>query len=342
MEAGDDILGLQNQLPGFQRVMVSTYNGYNIQWSSWDQLILPADPLITNVHDSTSRIVANISEIMTDMADNHKEAWEALISAAEKYRRKTGNDIVMITAYKSKVLNNYSYTAHGSGVLLEATQRYIDDITVVHKTTAYTSPMPINKATKETAGARQNSYSKSYPSIYGKEGFSMLEDNERAKMGPQGQVPDPLPHIDAPEEEDYDYKESQLHKADTVPSDSTGLFVMDEDSNGQDCEPFFESDQEESTDDGSLTEDAPGQPFPQRNLQQYAKSLPVTVPVWGFKEKRQSNKSPDDEGGKFPSPDLDRIAASMRALAHDTSQPFGDLPRPRLNTGDFHTKYRKY
>ncbi|XP_069803702.1 proline-rich AKT1 substrate 1 isoform X2 [Dendropsophus ebraccatus] len=280
---------------------------------------------------------------MTDMADNHKEAWEALISAAEKYRRKTGNEIVMITAYKSKMLASYSHTLHGSGVLLEATQRYIDDIAIVHKTTAYTSPMPINKAAKETAGARQNSYSKSYPSIYGKEGFSVAEDNERAKVGPQSQAPDQRPHIDAPDEEDYDYKESQLQKAtDTVPSDSTGLFVMDEDSNSQDCEPFFESDQEESTDDGSLTEDAPGNPPPQRNLQQYAKSLPVTVPVWGFKEKRQSNKSSDDEGGKFPSPDLDRIAASMRALAHDTSQPFGDLPRPRLNTGDFHTKYRKY
>ncbi|XP_044134066.1 proline-rich AKT1 substrate 1 [Bufo gargarizans] len=279
---------------------------------------------------------------MTDMADNHKEAWEALINSAEKYRRQTGNDIVLITAYKSKMLTNYAYTVHGSGVLLEATQRYLDDIAVVHKTTAYTSPMPMNKATKETAGGRQDSYSKSYPSIYGKEGFSVLEDNERAKLGSQSQMPDQLPHLDAPDEDDYDYKDSQLLKADNISSDATGLFVMDEDSNSQDCEPFFESDPEESTDDGSLTEDAPGHPASQRNLQQYAKSLPVTVPVWGFKEKRQANKSSDDEGGKFPSPDLDRIAASMRALAHDTTQPFGDLPRPRLNTGDFQAKYRKY
>ncbi|XP_075696319.1 proline-rich AKT1 substrate 1 [Rhinoderma darwinii] len=280
---------------------------------------------------------------MTDMADNHKESWEVLINAAEQYRRQTGNDIVLITAYKSKMLTNYAYTVHGNGVLLEATQRYLDDIAVVHKTTALTSPLPINKANKETAGGRQNSYSKSYPSIYGNEGISMLEDNDRANLGPQIQGPETLPQLDAPDDEDYDYKESQLHKAtDTVPSDSTGLFVMDEDSNSQDCEPFFESDQEESTDDGSLTDDAPGHLVPQRSLQQYAKSLPVTVPVWGFKEKRQANKSSDEEGGKFPSPDLDRIAASMRALAHDTTQPFGDLPRPRLNTGDFHIKYRKY
>ncbi|KAM4015644.1 proline-rich AKT1 substrate 1 [Anomaloglossus baeobatrachus] len=281
---------------------------------------------------------------MSDMVDNHKEAWEALITAADKYRRQTGNDIVLITAYKPKLFTGYGYTVHGSGVLLEATQRYIEDITVVHKTTAYTSPMPINKATKEGAGGR-NSYSKSYPSIYGKEGFSALEDNERAKQGPQTLMPEQLPNLASPDEDyDDDYKEGPLIRAtDNAPSDTTGLFLMDEDSNSQDCEPFFESDQEESTDDGSLTEDAPGQlPPPHRNIQQYAKSLPVTVPVWGFKEKRQTNRPVDEEGGKPPSPDLDRIAASMRALAHDNSQPFGDLPRPRLNTGDFQTKYRKY
>ncbi|XP_066463319.1 proline-rich AKT1 substrate 1 [Eleutherodactylus coqui] len=280
---------------------------------------------------------------MTDMADNHKEAWEALISASEKYRRQTGNDIVLITAYKSKMLTNFEYAVHGSGVLLEASQRYIDDIAVVHKTTAFTSPLPINKAVMETSGGRQNSYSKSYPSIYGKEGFSVTEDNERAKQGPHSEVPDQIPQLDTPEDEDYDFKEGNLQKStDNAPSDSTGMFVMDEDSNSQDCEPFFESDPEESTDDGSMTEDAPGHPISKRNIQQYAKSLPVTVPVWGFKEKRQNNKSSDEEGGKFPSPDLDRIAASMRALAHDTTQPFGDLPRPRLNTGDFQIKYRKY
>ncbi|XP_077313282.1 proline-rich AKT1 substrate 1 [Lithobates pipiens] len=276
---------------------------------------------------------------MTDMADNHKEAWEALINAADKYRTQTGNDIVLITAYKTKFVPPYGYHVHGNGVLLEATQRYVDDIAVVHKTTAFTSPLPISKTSTEATSGRQNSYSKSYPSIYGKDGFSTLEDNERPKTPVQ--LPELLPPLNPPEE-DYDYnKQSCLHKVDSVLSDSTGLFMMDEE-NHPDCEPFFDSDPEEGTDDGSLTEDAPGLPLQQRNLQQYAKSLPVTVPVWGFKEKRLTNKSSDDEGAKFPSPDLDRIAASMRALAHDNTQPFGDLPRPRLNTGDFQTKYRKY
>ncbi|KAM4703933.1 proline-rich AKT1 substrate 1 isoform 1-T2 [Rhinophrynus dorsalis] len=279
---------------------------------------------------------------MTDMADNHKDAWEALVNAAEGYRRQTGNDIVLITAYKPKLTSSFSYTLHGRGMLMEATQRYLDDIAVVHKTTAFTSPVPILKA-NDTSGGRQNSFSKSYPSIYGKDSFSSMEDNDRPKPVTQIQLPDQMPKLESREEEDYDYKQSHLDKAaELVPSDATGLFVMDEDSNSQDCEPFFESDQEESTDDGSLTEDAPGHQPPQRSYQQYAKSLPVTVPVWGFKEKRQNNKSSDEESGKFPSPDLDRIAASMRALAHDTTQPFGDLPRPRLNTGDFQTIYRKY
>ncbi|KAM4652557.1 proline-rich AKT1 substrate 1 isoform 1-T3 [Discoglossus pictus] len=277
---------------------------------------------------------------MTDMVDNHKEAWEALIGAAEKYRRQTGNDIVLITAYKPKLLSSFSYSTHGNGILLEAAQRYLDDITVVHKTTAYTNPVPISKKNEASSG-RQNSFSKSYPSIYGKESFSSIEDNDQSKPVPPFQIHDQVLKLEQ-EDDDYD-KDNHLDKPDHVPSDSTGLFVMDEDSNSQDCEPFFESDQEESTDDGSLNEDAPGHPPPQRSLQQYARSLPVTVPVWGFKENRLSNKSDDDEeGGKFPSPDLDRIAASMRALAHDTTQPFGDLPRPRLNTGDFQAVYRKY
>uniref|UniRef100_A0A803K3X4 AKT1 substrate 1 (proline-rich) n=1 Tax=Xenopus tropicalis TaxID=8364 RepID=A0A803K3X4_XENTR len=252
---------------------------------------------------------------MTDMADNHQEAWEVLVNAAEKYRRLTGNDIVLITAYKPKLLSSFEYSIHGSGMLLEATQRYLDDISVVHKTTAFTSPMPIY-TTNETSSGRQNSYSKSYPSIYGREGFSSVEDNDKPIPIIQNQMPDIMSKLEAQEdEEDYDYNKHLEKAGEHIPSDST---------------------------DGSLTDDVPGHPPPQRNYQQYAKSLPVTVPVWGFKEKRQQTKVSDDETSKFPSPDLDRIAASMRALTIDHSQPFGDLPRPRLNTGDFQTKYRKY
>uniref|UniRef100_A0A8C5MQ77 Proline-rich AKT1 substrate 1 N-terminal domain-containing protein n=1 Tax=Leptobrachium leishanense TaxID=445787 RepID=A0A8C5MQ77_9ANUR len=272
---------------------------------------------------------------MTDMTDNHREAWENLITAAERYRRQTGNEIVFITAYKPKSDPSYSYEVQGSGLLLEATQRYIEDITIVHKTTVFTSPIAIHTG-KDPPPAKQNSYSKSYPSIYG--GQDLFEDSNFAKPVPSNPPPDKTPML-GKDDEDYNRSSSFEKATERSPSASTGLFMMDEDSTSQDCEPFFDSDPE-SQEDGSLSEDVPG-PL-QRNIQQYAKSLPVTVPVWGFKEKHHENKSSDEETGRLPSPDLDRIAASMRALAHDNTQPFGDLPRPRLNTGDFQVNYRKY
>ncbi|XP_074793743.1 proline-rich AKT1 substrate 1 [Natator depressus] len=75
---------------------------------------------------------------MTGMADNHRESWAGLIAEAERYRRRTGNEVVLITAYRAPQPGGFAYTQHGCGALGDATRRYLEDIAVVHKTTAFT------------------------------------------------------------------------------------------------------------------------------------------------------------------------------------------------------------
>ncbi|XP_078511358.1 proline-rich AKT1 substrate 1 isoform X2 [Lissotriton helveticus] len=237
---------------------------------------------------------------MNNMADNHKECWDSLLHAAEQYRRQTGNDFVLITAYKPKLQTTFQYTSHGSGALSDAAQRYIEDIAVVHKTTVLTNPVSIRQANKEAAATDKDSYSKSYPSIYGRSGFSSEDEHLKPDTWLSGKTMEPEARLDESDEEDVnETKHSKTGELEN-PSDSTGMFVMDEDSTSQECEPFFESDQEESTDDGSLSEEVPGHPPPQSAFQQYAKSLPVSVPIWGFRAAQSHNhKSSDDESGKF-------------------------------------------
>ncbi|XP_005991035.1 proline-rich AKT1 substrate 1 [Latimeria chalumnae] len=283
----------------------------------------------------------------TDMVDNHQESWDAVVCAAEKYRKQTGNDIVLITAYKPKLQSNFVYCVHGTGTLSECAKQYLDDIAVVHKTSMLTNtPIPIPSGKKEAGEKGQDAYSQSYPSIYGRGGLASLEDQEPIKPLVSGFSVEE-------EEEEEEEEERKLSPADRLTNgrncnDMAGMFAMDEDSPSQDCEPFFESDAEESTDDGSLSEDIPARtrPFPQRTYQQYAKSLPVSVPIWSFKEHKPSKHLDEgDHEERLPSPDLEKIAASMKALVmnvSDGTEMFGDLPRPRLNTGDFQKPYRKF
>ncbi|XP_013930531.1 PREDICTED: proline-rich AKT1 substrate 1-like, partial [Thamnophis sirtalis] len=101
---------------------------------------------------------------MTDMADNHKETWVALVAAAEQYRSQTGNEIVLLTAFRAPPPGNYSYVQHGSGALADAVQRYLEDITVAHKTTAFT--YAAHPPSNLHPPPPQGSYSQSYPPTY--------------------------------------------------------------------------------------------------------------------------------------------------------------------------------
>ncbi|XP_067830480.1 proline-rich AKT1 substrate 1 [Heptranchias perlo] len=282
----------------------------------------------------------------TDMVDNHQESWDSLVCAVEKYRKQTGNDVVLLTAYRPKLQSNLAYALHGTGALSDATKQYLDDIAVFHKTSTYTSNViPVRggeKAAEEDADAAEDSFSKSYPSIYGKGGFS-TEDRGLTESGP---ATDCDPGVAESEETTASEIEREVDRCNL--NDPSAMFAMDEESTSQDCEPFFESDLDgESTDDGSLSEELPIRPqtFSQARCHQYAKSLPMSVPIWGFKDLKPKKLADGDNEERLPSPDLDKIAASMRALAMsvtDGTEMFGDLPRPRLNTGDFQKPYRKY
>ncbi|KAG8140412.1 putative AKT1 substrate 1 protein, partial [Naja naja] len=101
---------------------------------------------------------------MTDMGDNHKENWLALVAAAEQYRRQTGNEIVLLTAFQAPPPGNYSYVQHGSGALADAVQSYLKDIAMVHKTTAFTydARPPSNPHPPPPQGPYSQSYLPTY------------------------------------------------------------------------------------------------------------------------------------------------------------------------------------
>lgn len=281
---------------------------------------------------------------MTNMADNHKENWAALVTAAEQYQRQTGNEVVLLTAFRAPPPGGYGYAQHGSGALADAVQHYLEDIAVVHKTTAFTYVTRSSSAPRPSPA--HGTYSRSYPSTFVPD--EPAPHRTSTSQGPLLQASGG----EEPEDDDDDDDDGDRNTLTEVeqpggrehPSDTTGLFLMDEDSPSQEYEPFFDSDPE-STDDGSLSEEAPGQTAPPPLSHQYAKSLPVSVPIWGFKEQRQEMRSSDEENSKHSSPDLEKIAASMRALVlrvSDGTEMFGDLPRPRLNTSDFQKLQRKY
>ncbi|KAL4658299.1 proline-rich AKT1 substrate 1-like [Arapaima gigas] len=275
----------------------------------------------------------------------------------------------------------YSYHVWGQGALAEASRRYMDDIAVLHATsvlTAHRHTRPdLGVGGGASVGVESGSrgsyssdggtvspstrlYSQSYPSIYSAGGavgqvggHNAIGERERERTAIK-EISSIREHPEGGEEEDDDDDddEDDMESRRGNLNETAGVFSMDEDSISRDCEPFFESDGEEESTDGSLSEEAPpparglamGQLSAARSQHppSLARSLPVSVPVWGYRCSRSAHT--DSHSGERPScPDLEHIAASMQALlapgATDGTEMFGGLPRPRLNTGDFSLKH---
>uniref|UniRef100_A0A8C1Z0L7 AKT1 substrate 1 (proline-rich) n=1 Tax=Cyprinus carpio TaxID=7962 RepID=A0A8C1Z0L7_CYPCA len=280
---------------------------------------------------------------------------------------------------------DYAYHVWGSGALAESSRRYMDDIAVLHSTTVLTAQRHTRLNTEEggaklgvdvpsdrlsltgdrvgTVSPNMRLYSQSYPSIYssataigqpgGQHGNGEC-DREKAVMEEREKARERTEIADLEEddeEEEEEEEEEDLDGRRRNLNESAGVFSMDEDSLSRDCEPFFESDGEEESTDGSLSEEAPPPPrgLPVGHLASryskpmaMARSLPVSIPVWGYR----NNHAPQGDshsGERVGCTDLDHIAASMKALlvpgATDGTEMFGALPRPRLNTGDFSLKH---
>ncbi|XP_054615851.1 uncharacterized protein akt1s1 [Dunckerocampus dactyliophorus] len=340
-----------------------------------------------------------------EIADNHRDSWLALLSAAEAYCQKSGCDLAILTACKKfrpsvpegdgkkwesggggfPGESDYSYNIWGQSFLAESARRYIDDIGVLHSTTLLTAQKHTRQAGRtklavdltSDPGHRGNLtgdgvvggvspssrlYSQSYPSIYSSaaaapgQGGNGEREREKSAMEAARQGRQRAGIVDLEEEcEDDEEEEDEEDMDEKRPygNESAGVFSMDEDSLSRDCEPFFESDGEEESTDGSLSEEAPP---PSRSMAMghgvhssrhahamaMARSLPVSVPVWGCKGGRAA-PGDSNSGERVGCADLEHIAASMKALlapgATDGTEMFGALPRPRVNTGDFSLKH---
>ncbi|KAF4116144.1 uncharacterized protein akt1s1 [Onychostoma macrolepis] len=281
---------------------------------------------------------------------------------------------------------DYAYHVWGPGALAESSRRYIDDIAVLHSTTVLTAQRHTRLNTEEggaklgvdvpsdrlsltgdgvgTVSPNMRLYSQSYPSIYstaaaigqsGGQHGNGERDREKAAMEERENARERTEIVDL-EEEDEEEEEEEEEEEDLDGrrrnlNESAGVFSMDEDSLSRDCEPFFESDGEEESTDGSLSEEAPPPPrglamghlaSRSSNPMAMARSLPVSIPVWGYRNNHAS-QGDSHSGERVGCTDLDHIAASMKALlvpgATDGTEMFGALPRPRLNTGDFSLKH---
>ncbi|XP_039899377.1 uncharacterized protein akt1s1 [Simochromis diagramma] len=314
----------------------------------------------------------------------------AILTACKKFRSVTGEGEVGRKRESGSAFSrecDFSYNVWGQGFLAESARRYMDDIGVLHSTTMLTAQKHTRQAGGEggtklvvdltsdpgnrgsltsdvvVGGVSPSGrlYSQNYPSIYssgavtgqggGQNGTGEREHEKSALEAERGRQRSGIEDLE--EEGEDEEEEEDMDERRPYGNESAGVFSMDEDSVSRDCEPFFESDGEEESTDGSLSEDAPppsrgmavGQgaySSRQSHPMALARSLPVSVPVWGCRGGRAA-QGDSNSGERSGCADLEHIAASMKALlapgATDGTEMFGALPRPRLNTGDFSLKH---
>ncbi|XP_022050615.2 uncharacterized protein akt1s1 [Acanthochromis polyacanthus] len=314
----------------------------------------------------------------------------AILTACKKFRSSSGEGEGVRKWESGSAFPrecDFSYSVWGQGFLAESARRYMEDIGVLHSTTMLTAQKHSRQAGMEggtklvvdltsepghrgnftgdggVGGVSPSSrlYSQSYPSIYSSGGGNGqgggqngTGDREREKSALEAERERQRSGIvDLEEECEDEEEEEDMDERRPYGNESAGVFSMDEDSLSRDCEPFFESDGEEESTDGSLSEDAPPPPrgmavgqaaysSRQAHSMALARSLPVSVPVWGCRGNRAA-PGDSNSGERVGCADLEHIAASMKALlapgATDGTEMFGALPRPRLNTGDFSLKH---
>lgn len=115
-----------------------------------------------------------------------------------------------------------------------------------------------------------------------------------------------------------------------IQSDADPVFTLDDFTD--DCEPFFESEEDDfSSSDNSFQSEEPIYNPGLKNVKkctQYSSSLPISMPAGKI--------SPPMDDQEFAIPEPSKIGESMKALArsvHDASEKlFGELPRPRRST----------
>lgn len=310
----------------------------------------------------------------------------AILTACKKFRTSVGDADAARKRESGSAFPrecDFSYSVWGQGFLAESARRYMEDIGVLHSTTMLTAQKqsrqaeggaklavdltsdPGNRGSfagdSGVGGVSPNGrlYSQSYPSIYSSgaatgPGAGEREREKGVLEAERGRQRAGIVDLEEECEDEEEEEEEDMDERRPYGNESAGVFSMDEDSISRDCEPFFESDGEEESTDGSLSEDAP--PPPPRGMavgqaayssrhahpMALARSLPVSVPVWGCKGSRGA-QGESNSGERVGCADLEHIAASMKALlapgATDGTEMFGALPRPRLNTGDFSLKH---